>query len=424
MKLTLITLVILFLTARTYAQNIEYTTDEECGCESVVVDGIETTQSGGLYGFRLLDGTVITPNKYKYVDRFNNGYCKVNIDDTHFGLIDRTGREVLPCIYDGINYPAGGRILAIKDNLIGYYDTTGALIIPHTYLRATDFSEGYAAVVVYYDSTYQCTYIDSMGIRPFNNMYTFALPFKDGYAEVQQDSLWGIIDKNGNYIMEPTYTMMSANGHGVFMAGSVDGLALFDYTMHRLTDYIYHSPGQFSDGRIGVELNGKFGFLDTKGNEVVPCIYDETGIFKQGRTQVRIGNKYGIVDTLGRVILPIEYENTYRKGYKYMFYEGLAMVERDGLTGYVDLDGNLVIPIIYERAYQFSQGLAAVKHNGLWGYIDTLGNIYMPFIFDVATPYHWGRAEVMYNGHVSKVDLSGRCVKNCNGIIAWREIFE
>ena len=35
------------------AQQIEYVDDEECGCELVYVDGIQTTTDGELYGFRL-----------------------------------------------------------------------------------------------------------------------------------------------------------------------------------------------------------------------------------------------------------------------------------------------------------------------------------------------------------------------------------
>ena len=96
--------------------------------------------------------------------------------------------------------------------------------------------------------------------------------------------------------------------------------------------------------------------------------------------------------------------------------------EKDGKLGFVDLDGKLVIPFYFERAYHFTQGLAAVRHQGLWGYIDTNGDVYLPFVFEFVSPFRWGRAEVVYNGNTSKVDLKGRCVKNCKGIIAWRDI--
>ena len=80
-----------------------------------------------------------------------------------------------------------------------------------------------------------------------------------------------------------------------------------------------------------------------------------------------------------------------------------------------------MIPFYFEAAFQFSEGLASAKHNGRWGYIDVNGDVFMPFIFDIASPYKWGRAEVIYNGETRKVDRKGKCVKNCKGIIAWRD---
>lgn len=424
MRRSVLTLLATLCLTGAAAQKIEYTTNEECGCELVVVDGIETTQSGGLYGFRLLDGTVIAENQYKYVDRFHDGYCRVYVDDEHCGLIDRTGREVLPCVFEKINYPSDGRILAVKDLKVGFYDLEGNLTVPHQYLKATDYSDSTAVVAIEVDGEERYTFIDTAGRRLMAATYPLAMPFREGYAEVYDGKLWGMIDKRGREVLPMKYMYMSLNEKGRFFAGDTNGLAMFDYTMRPVTDFVYFDPGTTYENRTSVSRDGKFGFLDEKGNEAVPCIYDEVGLFRQGRTQVRIGKKYGIVDTTGRIVLPIEYDNTYRKAYKYMYYEGLAMVEKDGRTGYVDLEGKLVIPMLFERGYQFTQGLAAVKHNGMWGYIDTKGEVYMPFVFDVASPYHWGRAEVVFNGNTSKVDLTGRCVKNCNGVIAWREIFK
>ena len=102
------------------AQQIEYVDDEECGCELVFVDGIQTTTDGEFYGFRLADGTVIVPNIYRFVDNFQGNYCKVYRDYGQCGLIDRDGNEIVPCIYDEVGYPSDGRIKIQKDKLYGY----------------------------------------------------------------------------------------------------------------------------------------------------------------------------------------------------------------------------------------------------------------------------------------------------------------
>ena len=407
------------------AQKVKIIEDEKCGCDIVLVDGIETTREGGLYGFRLEDGTVIVPNKYRFVSQFSNGYCRVMTNYDSMGVIDRTGREIVPCIYSSTELPSDGRVLVSRDGLYGYTDLEGNEVIPPRYIMANSFSEGYAAVMVYRDNEKQyCTLIDTLGNPIVEGYYDNVQGFSSGWAPVSLNQNWGLIDHSGNIVLPIIYEYLISPTDGLFMAGDANGTALFDRRMVPLTDFIYYPAGRIQERRVMVTREGRYGFLDPTGREVIPCIYDEVGIFRMGRTMVRLGNHYGIIDTTGRLVLPIEYEERTMKGFKYMYYDSLALVEKDGRLGFVDLEGKLVIPFYFEEAFQFSEGLAAVRHDGLWGYIDTHGDIFMPFVFDLASPYENGRAEVIYNGEARYVNRKGKCVRNCKGIIAWRDWFE
>ena len=91
---------------------------------------------------------VISLEKYTDIDRFYNeigGVTMVGVGDYEsgfkYGLIDTTGKEVLPCIYDEI----GGNMYELrdysaikieKDGKFGYVDTTGKIIIPCVYNEA------------------------------------------------------------------------------------------------------------------------------------------------------------------------------------------------------------------------------------------------------------------------------------------------
>ena len=405
------------------AQEVKIVTDDQCGCDIFYVDGIETTRDGDRYGFRREDGTVIAPNIYRFVGQFTDGYCRVMLDDGQCGLIDSTGREVVPCLYDAVEYPSEGRVLVNKDGLFGFTDMEGRVVIPLQYFQAGSFSEGYAPVLVATGSLQTaCTFIDTLGHRLFAPDYENLQPFSCGHAIVRRDGRWGAVDHTGRLVLPTRFENMTTFfADTLFFAGTPAGMALYDKRMEPLTEAVYTWVGAMYYGRIPVQRNGKYGFLDRTGREVVPCIYDETGVYVLARTLVRIGDRYGIIDTAGRYVLPLEYENTSYTGEKYMYYDSLALVEKDGKLGYVDLDGNLVIPFYFDKAYQFSEGLASVRHNGRWGYIDTHGEVFMPFVFDIASPYQWGRAEVYFNGVQHQVDRKGRCVKNCNGIIAWRD---
>ena len=106
--------------------SVKYIDDEECGCELVFIDGIQTTQNGDRFGFKREDGTIIVPNKYMFVDKFHDGYCKVYMNYDSCGLINRNGVEVIPCLYKEVFYPTDGMIMAIKDSR-RYRQHTGGL---------------------------------------------------------------------------------------------------------------------------------------------------------------------------------------------------------------------------------------------------------------------------------------------------------
>ncbi len=412
------------------AQDIRYETDEQCGCDIIYVDGIETTKetdSDGTvrYGFRREDGRVIVPNRYKYVDRFYGAYCKVWLDDTLAGLIDTNGREVIPCQYIAVDYPSENRIWVSRGGLTGFANLDGTLVIPLQYPYASPFSEGRAPIGIVFDEfTVLCTYIDTNGRQLFDAIYQNTMPYKDGYAPVYRYDRWGIIDRDGKEMLPNIYEHLSTADHGTFFAGDEYGMALFDYTFKPLTPFHYQPITTVSDRRIGVLRNDKYGFLDLRGKEAIPCIYDEIGRFHLGRAMVRLGDRYGIIDTTGTLVLPLQYQNSKKSAHLYTYHDSLALVEQNGHYGYVNLQGQLTIPFHFTAAFPFHEGLAPVQHNGRWGYIDTHGDIYLPFIFDIASPFEYGRAEIIYNGDIRYIDRSGRCVKNCGGIIAFRDINE
>lgn len=421
------------------AQNISYSVDSTCGCDIQYVDGIKTTRDGNLYGFQRYDGTVVCPNIYRYVGQFSNGFCKVWVVDTIAdtipgqeppllcGLIDTTGREVVPCRYDDVDQPSNGRVLVVKKNLFGFTNLRGQELVSPQYPMASSFQENRAVVSQYIDSFFLFyTYIDTLGNFIFPPTFQNAAPFTEGFAPVQQYDRWGLIDTLGNEILTCRFEHITFPDHGVVLAGDSLGMSLFQLPKRpsqnaiQLTPPLYMPITRVTQNRIGVLRDGKQGFLDLTGDEIIPCTYDEIGLFRYGRTLARLDNRYGIIDTLGNTILPIEYEDHTTKGYKYVYYDSLALVEKGGRLGYVDLQGNIVIPLNLQQAYHFSEGLAAVRYGGLWGYIDTHGDLYLPLLFEYASPFQWDRADVRFQGRSLKIDRQGHCVANCNGIISFR----
>ncbi len=423
MKKTLtLLLALLPLTFAMAQDKVEYVDDEECGCELVFIDGIQTTTDGERFGFKSETGDIIVPNKYMFVDQFHGQYCKVYMNYDSCGLINRDGVEVVPCIHHDVFYPTDGMILAVRDSLYGYFDTLGNLVIPYAYRAASSFNEGLAVIAVDIDSTLvSYGYIDKQGRTIIAPQYEYAYPFYEGHAVVKNYDRYGMIDRDNREVFPIKWEILTSMFEGRLFAGDDDGLAMYDNKFKPLTQPVYTQLIGKTDGRILVVRDNKYGYLDDKGREVIPCQYDNAGLFSDERAWVCLNGKYGIIDTKGKAILPIEYDHSGYRGEAYRYHDGLALVEKNHRYGYADRDGNLVVYPCFENAYQFSDSLAPV-FLGAWGYIDTKGDFFIMPVFDMASPFEWGRAEVVYRGEIHKMNTQGRCVKNCkNAPKSWRQ---
>lgn len=166
----------------------------------------------------------------------------------------------------------------------------------------------------------------------------------------------------------------------------------------------------FSEGLAAVKNNNKWGFIDKTGKIILPCIWTQAGSFCEGLAFVadEIGHK-GYIDKTGKIIvkLPVSeysYNNTYD------FHEGLACIKKDGKYGFIDRNGNVVIPCVWDDASYFSEGIAPVKDGETkkWGYIDKTGSCVIECKWNnEAHPFSDGLGLVRHNGTFYYIDKTG-----------------
>jgi len=81
--------------------------------------------------------------------------------------------------------------------------------------------------------------------------------------------------------------------------------------------------------------------------------------------------------------------------------------------GAMDLDGNLVIPPVYDVVSIFSEGLSLVGLNGQYGYINKMNERIIPCQFDGGLDFEQGRAVVEKDGKFGLIDRSGKMILAC-----------
>jgi|GEM_PF-1510341 len=289
-----------------------------------------------------------------------------------------------------INKVQDNTLLAIsKNGKYGYINANSETIIPFIFDWAGNFSEGLAVV----EQNGKYGYIDTEGNIAIPLHFDFAYDFHGGTAFIEIKDRRVLINTIGEQISNHHFSNSEGRSDDYF---SEDLAYVIDYETEKygyinrkgelIIPFIYDNALDFKEGYASVEKGDKYGYIDKEGNIVIPFIYDYADSFSEGLAVVEINGKYGLIDKLGYEKISIIYEDA--KEYS----EGLAAVKKNGRYGYINKYGNEQIPFIYEDAKEFSEGLAAVKENGRYGFIDKFGNKHIPNIYDDAYKFYNGRA--------------------------------
>ena len=239
---TIALLFALLLASSAMAQNPDtYVDEEECGCDLYFIDGIQKTYKDGKFGFKRYDGKILTPNKYIETDRFQNGYCKVWLDVSKCGLIDSTGRDVIPCQYEDLDYFSCGLARFMQNSRFGFLDTADNVVIPATYVAASAFLEDRAVVAIIADSNGTMAYgfIDKQNNMVVPTIYEYAMPFTEGVAVVKAYERYGYIDHSGKEVLPIKYEILGQMQDGFTFAAYNGEAALLGKDLKPITPFIY-----------------------------------------------------------------------------------------------------------------------------------------------------------------------------------------
>ncbi|RZK38253.1 MAG: WG repeat-containing protein [Pedobacter sp.] len=242
---------------------------------------------------------------------FSEGFAIIEKDHKQ-ALIKTNGETLIPFgkySYDTTGYVNGMCIVYqayryrnIYDKIIGFIDAKGSLAVPYRYVYAGFFSREYG-----------------FGRMPLPN----------------DDRPLHLIDNKGKDLgidLMSSFLPMTKEGKLTLAArefghGEDRRYKFVDFKGNVKIQTVYLKAHDFSEGlaavKCGADYNhGKWGFINEKGETVIPFIYDhEPGDFNSGRALVKIrdfgGNEnykstvYGYIDSEGKLIPALEQSTKY-----------------------------------------------------------------------------------------------------------------
>ncbi len=176
------------------------------------------------------------------------------------GFIDRSGKVVIEPKFDGASYFSEGLAAVAfgRDTIFtegysqGFIDEDGKIIIRPRWDVVSRFSEGLAAVGM--DQTKKA----------------FKVGDKTIYSSASHTWYrWGFIDKKGNLVIEAKFSDISEFRNGLAVANTdpyEPKYGFIDEQGEWIIQPKFENANQFSEGLARVFQDGKYGFIDRKGN--------------------------------------------------------------------------------------------------------------------------------------------------------------
>jgi len=316
-------------------------------------NSLSLVRQDNLYGYINKSGDVQVKCIYKRATDFKNSYAAVR-RNTKWGFIDTLGNVVVEEKYTRVGSFSEGVSWFYLKGRYGYINSDDSIVIPAEYRNAKDFIGGKAvvkkkgkygvismqnewllkprfkAISIYEkDSVIVCrtkkgyVLVDFFGKKISNKKYKKMLDFKHGYAFYKEGSYYGIINNKGVEITEPTYQMAQ----------------------------------DFSEDLAGVKYKGKWGFIDTIGNTVIPCIYNSVEPFTSVTTIAQKGSDVVVLQNDSTEI--ITYNNckgeAFNSGYALLYDK----VKRRYF--YINQEGGISFGGTFVNANSFNNNIAFTK---------------------------------------------------------------
>lgn len=333
---------------------------------------------------------VVVPTVYDSV-RIDHHYIVSGKKSTKAGtacfgwqVFDQQGNLLSAYAYQDIS-PLSEQLFAVKrKDHWGYMDTTGQETIPCRYLAASPFSNGRASV----NFVNGQGVIDTEGqwiVKPFkrngaklnltrinDNLFVFRTAAR--YYEASQH---GLIDQQGRELYQTHHELID-NGHSLWERSEAGRYGLVSYAGRQLLETKYDTVSALQDGKIYTYgREGRYGIVSWDGKilQDLNNNFQELHGMSDAFLGVKVNEKYGFVDEWGRLRIANRYDSVTR------FMDNMAAVKMLGRWGYINKSEHLAVQPRFDRAYPFRGEVAIVSRKGKYGMVNTEGRTVVPTVY-------------------------------------------
>lgn len=190
------------------------------------------------------------------------------------------------------------------------------------------------------------------------------------YFILRQEGNYGVIDKNGDIVINPEYTniVIPNPEKAVFICYNDENTKVLNQNQEQIyTEYSNIQPIRlkniasdlmYEKNVLTYEQDGKIGLMNLEGEAIAKPIYESIeGLpYKEGELLVKQEGKYGVINNKGNELVKAEYDQiavdnytTEDAGYKNAGYIVSNTTENGYRYGYIDVNGNVILTPEYNE---------------------------------------------------------------------------
>ena len=342
----------------------------------------EKTEEGYRYGYINYRGKIVLPIEYTELERiteikdeknvyfiaFKNGQAGIlknkkaivdfQYEDIQYnslndifilqrnskqGIVSKEGRTIINTEYDKILF-GGMYVNAIKDENLYLFDFNGNSVEKNNYISKMKTENSKYYITIDKNDIYRV--VDEENNNIIDNNYTYIEYLPGDYFIVAKDGKNGVVDINGKSLIDLNYTsIFRLNDDSNILQAEIIGIddnnssliELYSMDMHKISKMENASVNIF-ENYIVLSSNNDYQYFDMQGNRL-----DSKDLFKNNKLySKKINGMWGFVDNEGNLVLKNEYElvTDFNK-------EGFAGIKKDGKWGVINKEGEIIQEPIY-----------------------------------------------------------------------------
>lgn len=348
------------------------------------------------YGYIKYNGKMLLKPEYTSISRIidindtENIYLIVQ-NMTKYGLV-KNKDIIVNLDYKQLDYNEDNNIIIARKNAkSGILDLQGKEII------SIDYDElSINGIYVYTKKDNEEKYFDINGNEIQNQNYKsiFIVDNEKYYIFIDENSLYGILDKNKEILLESKYSYIEYLFDDYFIAYN-NNLGVIDSKGNKIIDFKYDVLNKINNSNIIQAKNMSKNTTELFSKNIESIGIYNNAIINEKENYIEIlydgGKKY--LDLNGKIL-----ENT--EVYK---NNKLFALENNGKWGFKNSNGNIVINCIYDEVTEFNEyGFAGIKKDNKWGVIDINSNIILEPIYELNNePFFIDKYYRVYQGYGS-----------------------